>query len=100
VKIDRHAASTGYRAKNFYAADLTRLVDSRAAELASSAGPSIWPACEPHLKRIEDLFLQPSNPIQCADLAPGAIWRKFERGDATWLDLLLPSIRKRAAGST
>jgi hypothetical protein len=52
------------------------------------------------LKRIEDLFLQPSNPIQCADLAPGAIWRKFERGDATWLDLLLPSIRKSAAGST
>jgi Protein of unknown function (DUF3800) len=51
---------------------------------------------------IEGLFLQPSNlsvGIQFADLVAGAIWRKFERGDATWFDLLLPSIRKSTAGS-
>jgi uncharacterized protein DUF3800 len=51
---------------------------------------------------IEGLFLQPSNlsvGIQFADLVAGAIWRKFERSDATWFDLLLPSIRKSTAGS-
>jgi hypothetical protein len=50
---------------------------------------------------IEGLFLQPSNlsvGIQLADLAAGAIWRKYERGDSTWYDLLAPCIRTSASG--
>lgn len=51
---------------------------------------------------IEGLFLHPSNlsiGIQFADLVAGAIWRKFERGDSTWYDLVAPSIRTNTAGS-
>lgn len=51
---------------------------------------------------IEGLFLEPSNlsvGIQLADLVAGAVWRKFERGDTAWYDLLLPSIRCNRAGS-
>ena len=51
---------------------------------------------------IEGLFLEPSNlsiGIQLADLVAGAIWRKFERGDDTWFNLLEPSLRRNASGS-
>ena len=51
---------------------------------------------------VEGLFLEPSNQsvgIQLADLVAGAVWRKFERGDSTWYDLIEPSIRRNAAGS-
>lgn len=51
---------------------------------------------------VEGLFLTPSNQsigIQLADLLAGSVWRKFERGDSTWYDLLEPSLRRNAAGS-
>lgn len=50
---------------------------------------------------IEGLFLEPSHlsvGIQLADLAAGAVWRKFERGDDTWFDMLAPSLRTSATG--
>jgi hypothetical protein len=50
---------------------------------------------------IEGLFLEPSHlsiGIQLADLAAGAVWRKFERGDERWFDALLPSFRRSARG--
>jgi hypothetical protein len=48
------------------------------------------------------LFLEPSNQsvgIQLADLVAGAVWRKFERNDTAWYDLIEPSIRRSAGGS-
>jgi hypothetical protein len=45
---------------------------------------------------VEGLFLEPSHlsvGIQLADLAAGAVWRKFERDDDTWFGKLLPSFR-------
>jgi hypothetical protein len=51
---------------------------------------------------IEGLFLEPSNlsvGIQLADLVAGSVWRKFEREDSTWYDLLAPSIRRGLNGS-
>lgn len=51
---------------------------------------------------VEGLFLTPSNQsigIQFADILAGSVWRKFERGDSTWYDLLEPSLRRNAAGS-
>jgi hypothetical protein len=50
---------------------------------------------------VEGLFLEPSNlsiGIQLADLVAGSVWRKFERGDNTWHDLIEPSIRRSPAG--
>lgn len=50
---------------------------------------------------IEGLFLHPSNlsvGIQLADMVAGAVWRKFERKDEKYYDLLRPSLRKSAGG--
>lgn len=47
-------------------------------------------------------LLQPSNlsvGIQLADLVAGSVWRKFEQGDSTWYDLLVPCIRTSATGA-
>lgn len=51
---------------------------------------------------IEGLFLEPSHfsvGIQLADLAAGAVWRKFERGDKTWFEKLEPTFRRSPAGA-
>jgi len=51
---------------------------------------------------IEGIFLQPSNMsigIQLADMVAGAVWRKFERGDERWFNLLKPSFRCSRIGS-
>lgn len=51
---------------------------------------------------IEGLFLEPSHlsvGIQLADLAAGAVWRKFERQDDTWFEKLLPSFRTDKNGN-
>ncbi|MBX3560838.1 MAG: DUF3800 domain-containing protein [Sphingomonas sp.] len=51
---------------------------------------------------VEGLFLAPSHMsvgIQLADLAAGAVWRKFERDDSTWFDVLAPSFRTGPAGT-
>lgn len=45
---------------------------------------------------IETLLFVPSNlslGVQFADMAAGAIWRKFERGDSKWYDALAPALR-------
>lgn len=50
---------------------------------------------------IEGLFLTPSHMsigVQLADMVAGAIWRKYERNDATWYDQIEPSLRRSAAG--
>lgn len=52
---------------------------------------------------VEGLFLEPSHlsvGIQLADMVAGAVWRKFERDDATWFDALEPTLRRSPAGST
>lgn len=46
---------------------------------------------------IESLFLQKSHlsiGIQLADLVAGAVWRKYERGDSRWYDLIEPTLRR------
>ncbi|HEX2762244.1 MAG TPA: DUF3800 domain-containing protein [Allosphingosinicella sp.] len=51
---------------------------------------------------IEGLFLEPSHlsvGIQLADLAAGAVWRKFERSDETWFAKLEGSFRRSPAGA-
>lgn len=51
---------------------------------------------------VESLFLQQSNHsvgIQLADLVAGAVWRKFERGDDRWFELLKPSLRRDPNGN-
>jgi len=50
---------------------------------------------------IEGLFIHPSNlsiGIQLADMVAGAVWRKYERNDDKYYQLLKPSLRKSAAG--
>lgn len=50
---------------------------------------------------IEGLFIHPSNlsiGIQLADMVAGAVWRKYERGDDRFYDLLKPSLRKDSNG--
>lgn len=50
---------------------------------------------------IEGLFLQDSRlsvGIQLADLVSGAVWRKFERGDAKFYAQLEQTLRKNRAG--
>jgi Protein of unknown function (DUF3800) len=50
---------------------------------------------------IESLFLQPSNlsvGIQLADMIAGAVWRKFQRGDDRWFNLIEQSFRKAPDG--
>jgi hypothetical protein len=50
---------------------------------------------------IEGLFIHPSNisvGIQLADMVAGAIWRKFERGDDRFYNMLEPSLRKSPDG--
>lgn len=51
---------------------------------------------------VEGLFVQPSNlsvGIQLADMVAGAVWRKFERQDERFYELVKPSFRKNKAGS-
>ncbi|WP_165183863.1 DUF3800 domain-containing protein [Caulobacter soli] len=50
---------------------------------------------------IEGLFIHPSNlsvGIQLADMVAGAVWRKYERGDDKYYQLLKPSLRTNAQG--
>lgn len=50
---------------------------------------------------VESIFFQPSDlsvGIQFADMAAGAVWRRFEREDSTWFDRLEPSFRRSGAG--
>jgi hypothetical protein len=50
---------------------------------------------------IEGLFLEPSHlsiGIQLADMAAGAVWRRFERGDERWFEALEPSFRSSESG--
>jgi hypothetical protein len=50
---------------------------------------------------IEGLFLEPSHQsigIQLADMVAGAVWRKFERNDDRYYQLLRPSLRKGPTG--
>lgn len=50
---------------------------------------------------VEGLFIHPSNlsvGIQLADMVAGAVWRKYERNDSKYYDLLKPSLRKDADG--
>ena len=50
---------------------------------------------------IESLLLQPSNlsiGVQLADMVAGAVWRKYERGDERWFDLMKPSLRTSTMG--
>lgn len=50
---------------------------------------------------IESVLLQPSNlsiGIQFADLVAGAIWRKYEREDDHWYDMMQRSLRRGPAG--
>jgi hypothetical protein len=50
---------------------------------------------------LESLLLQPSNlsiGIQFADIVAGAVWRKFERNDDRWFNLIEASFRKSATG--
>ena len=51
---------------------------------------------------IEGLFLHPSNlsiGIQLADMVAGAVWRKFERSDDKYYQMLKPSLRKDKNGN-
>ncbi|MCB1434572.1 MAG: DUF3800 domain-containing protein [Alphaproteobacteria bacterium] len=50
---------------------------------------------------IEGLFLTPSHlsvGVQLSDMVAGAIGRKFESGDETWYQEIVPSLRKSSAG--
>jgi hypothetical protein len=50
---------------------------------------------------VESLFLQPSHQsigIQLADLVAGAVWRKFERDDGRFYDLIEPTLRRSSRG--
>lgn len=51
---------------------------------------------------VEGLFLHPSNlsvGIQLADMVAGAVWRKYERGDDKFYEMLKPSLRKSPQGN-
>jgi hypothetical protein len=51
---------------------------------------------------IEGLFLAPSHMsigIQLADMVAGATWRKFERNDDSFFNLIKGSFRKKANGA-
>lgn len=51
---------------------------------------------------VEGLFLESSNlsiGIQLADMVAGAVWRKYERGDAKWFDAVKPSFRTSRTGA-
>lgn len=63
---------------------------------------STSPFTSKYANLIEGLFLHPSNlsvGIQLADMVAGAVWRKFERQDQKYYDLLLPSLRKGPNGN-
>lgn len=50
---------------------------------------------------IESLFLQPSNlsvGIQLADMVAGAVWRKYQKQDDRWFNLISKSFRKSPDG--
>jgi len=50
---------------------------------------------------VESLFVQPSNMsvgVQLADMVAGAVWRKFEKRDSRWFDMLMPAFRKSRSG--
>ncbi|MCA3750221.1 MAG: DUF3800 domain-containing protein [Phenylobacterium sp.] len=50
---------------------------------------------------VEGLFIHPSNlsvGIQLADMVAGAVWRKFEKNDERFYNLLEPSMRRRSTG--
>jgi Protein of unknown function (DUF3800) len=50
---------------------------------------------------VESLFVQPSNMsvgVQLADIVAGAVWRKFEKNDSRWFDMLTPAFRKSPSG--
>ena len=50
---------------------------------------------------IESIFLSPSHMsvgIQLADMVAGAVWRFYEKGDDTWLNLIKPAFRTDKRG--
>ncbi len=50
---------------------------------------------------VEGLFIHPSNlsvGIQLADMVAGAVWRKFERKDERFFQMLEPSLRRSTSG--
>lgn len=51
---------------------------------------------------VEGLFLAPSHQsvgIQLADMVAGAVWRKFERNDDKYYQMVEPSLRRNPAGN-
>lgn len=55
-----------------------------------------------YMNLVEGLFLAPSHMsigIQFADMAAGAIWRRFESNDSYWYDKISSSFRKSPAGT-
>ena len=52
---------------------------------------------------IESVFMQPSNlsvGVQLADMVAGAVWRKFEKNDSKWFDIMEPTLRRSKHGGT
>jgi hypothetical protein len=50
---------------------------------------------------VESVLLQPSNlsiGIQLADMVAGAVWRKYEREDERWFELMASSFRRGPRG--
>lgn len=54
-----------------------------------------------YINIVESLFVHPSNlsvGIQLADMVAGAVWRKFERNDGKYYDMLEPPLRRSSTG--
>jgi hypothetical protein len=50
----------------------------------------------------ESLFFQKSHMsigVQLADMVAGAVWRKFERNDDRWYNMVAPTLRRKADGT-
>ena len=78
------------------AADDKRLRAHHQMLVHSSAGNT-----SKYTNLIESVLTQPSHMsigIQLADMCAGAVWRKFERGDSRWYDLMEPTLRRSRSG--
>lgn len=74
-----------------------RLLKQVHQKLLHSTGSSI----SNYRNLVEGLFLEQSHlsiGIQLADMVAGAVWRRFERNDSYWFDLLSPSLRTSSTG--
>jgi hypothetical protein len=52
---------------------------------------------------IEGLLFQQSNlsvGIQIADMVAGAVWRKYQKNDSRWFDVIEPRFRRSPSGNT